>query len=166
VTSIGNCRKALFASPRLADQLGPQPVPAERLRPFPFVRPVYNVAGQFVAVDDECPLSPRRFGHEVHTFGIALELAARTDEFVWGPAFAATHHVQRGAVVEVSVQGWNEQIEMHFACNAATMRAQTESVFVTALRETLVELEGRGGGVGACPSKTRMERPIPVPSCL
>jgi hypothetical protein len=37
---------------------------------------------------------------------------------------------------------------MHFACNAATMRARTESVFVAALRDALVDLEGRSNEVG------------------
>jgi len=148
VTSIGTCRKALFASPRLAEQLAPQPVPPDQLRPFPFVRPVYNVAGQFVAVDDECPLSPRRFGHEVHTIGVALELAARTDQLVWGPVFAAAHHVLRGAVVEVGVQGWDERTEMNFACNSGKMKARTESAFVAALRHALADLQGRSNDVG------------------
>ena len=148
VTRIGASRKALFASPRFSQQLGPQPVPADRLGSIPFIRPVYNVAGQFVPVDDDCPLSPRRHGHEAQTMGIALELAARTDQLVYGPAFAAAHHVQRGAVVEVAVQGWNERIDLHFACNAEMMLARIEAIFVAALRSTLADLERQRGDVG------------------
>jgi DNA-binding transcriptional LysR family regulator len=147
VTRIGACRKALYASPRLAEQLGPQPVSPERLRSIPFIRPVYNVGGQFVPVDDDCPMAARRNGHESQTIGIALELAARTDQLVYGPAFAATQHVERGAVVEVPVQGWNDRVDMHFACNGETLLARLETAFVAALRRALGELERRDDDV-------------------
>lgn len=146
VTPIGTCRKALFASPKVAQQLGPEPVPLERLKPFRFVRPVYNVGGQFVAVDDDCPLLTRRQGHEAQTVANALELAAVSDQLVYGPAFAAAQHVERGAVVEVRVEGWNERDEMHFACNAERMLARIEAVFVAALREAHGRLEPPRGG--------------------
>src|SRR5262249_9896923 len=91
VTEVGYCRKAIFASPALANKLGPQPVRVEKLLDIPFVNPVFNVNGQFAPMDDECPLpvGSRRAGHEAQTIGIALELAAHTEQLVFGPAFPA-----------------------------------------------------------------------------
>jgi DNA-binding transcriptional LysR family regulator len=145
ITEIGSCRKTAFASPALAQRLGPQPVPVERLREFPFVSPVYNLSGQFVPVDDDCPLpvGARRAGHEVQTIGMALELAAQTDQIVYGPAFAALHQILRGAVSEVRVSGWNIRDPVYLACNVDRMLARLQTVLVRALRAAFADLERR-----------------------
>jgi DNA-binding transcriptional LysR family regulator len=143
ITEIGSCRKTAFASPALAQRLGPQPVPVERLREFPFVSPVYNLSGQFVPVDDDCPLpvGARRAGHEVQTIGMALELAAQTDQLVYGPAFAALHQILRGAVREVRVSGWNTRDPVYLGCNVDRMLARLQTVLVRALRAAFADLE-------------------------
>ena len=141
VTLIGTCRIALFASPRVAEEIGPQPVGPQRLRPFAFVHPVCKVGGTSVPVDDDCPMAERRRGHEAQSFGVALELAARTDQLVYGPAFAAAQQLKSGTLVEVAVQGWNNCAEMYFACNAETMLARVQSTYVEVLRQSLARLE-------------------------
>jgi DNA-binding transcriptional LysR family regulator len=143
ITEIGSCRKTAFASPALAQRLGPQPVAVERLREFPFVSPVYNLSGQFVPVDDDCPLpvGARRAGHEVQTIGMALELAAQTDQLVYGPAFAALHQILRGAVREVRVSGWNTRDPVYLGCNVDRMLARLQTVLVRALRAAFADLE-------------------------
>ena len=142
-TSIGPCRITLFASPRLAAELGPQPVRVERLKEIPFISPIYNVGGQYMPVDDDCPIpqSSRRSGNEAQTIGVALDLAAATDQLVYGPAFAASAHLARGAVVEVRVQGWDHRVDLHFACNSDTMLAKVENAFVEAIRRVHQRLE-------------------------
>ncbi|MEO6421059.1 MAG: LysR family transcriptional regulator, partial [Polyangiaceae bacterium] len=83
-TRVGDVRKALFANPTVAQKLGPQPVPVERLRDLPFICPIYHRDGQFVPVDDDCPLPPsdRQIGHQAQTIGLALELASITNQLV------------------------------------------------------------------------------------
>src|SRR5207237_809725 len=84
---VGEVQKALFGTPDLARRLGAQPIAADKLRDVPFVCPIYNAEGKFVPVDDDCPLpvAERRLGHEAQTIGLALELAARTGQLVFGP---------------------------------------------------------------------------------
>lgn len=143
VTRVATCRKSVFASPRLSEQLGRTPVPVERLRAFPFVSPIYNVGGQFVPVDDDCPIPSRqrKQGHEAQTIGIALEIAAQTDQLVYGPAFAAYHHLARGAVVEVAVEGWDAKEDVHLGCNEERTLARVQSVLVAALADAFARLE-------------------------
>jgi hypothetical protein len=141
-TQIGDCRKALFASPRLAKTLGQQPVRPEALRDVPLISPVYSIDGHFIPVDDDCPLpaSDRRAGHEVQTLGAALELAAHVDQLVFGPVFAAAHHVARGALVEVTVRGWRRRDPVYLACNVDRMLAPVQATLVSSLRTALSAL--------------------------
>lgn len=145
ISEIGSCRKTAFASPALARRLGPQPVSAEHLRDFAFVSPVYNLNGQFVPVDDDCPLpvGARRAGHEVQTLGTALEVAAETDQIAYGPAFAALHQVMRGALTEVRVKGWNLHEPVYLACNVDRMLARLQMAMVRCLRPAFADLERR-----------------------
>jgi DNA-binding transcriptional LysR family regulator len=153
VVRIGNCRKGLFAPPNVAQQLGPGPVAPDRLREFPFVSPIYNVGGQFVPVDDDCPLPQRqrKQGHEAQTMGTALDLASVSGQLVYGPAFAAQHHIERGVVVEVPVQGWESEDELNLGCNSETTLARVETALVSALKEYLLRTETRARRVAlAC----------------
>jgi DNA-binding transcriptional LysR family regulator len=145
ITEVGSCRKTVFASPDLAQRLGSQPVSVEKIRDVPFVSPVYNINRQFVPVDDDCPLpvGSRRAGHEVQTIAMALELAAQTDQLVFGPAFAALHHVECGAVTEVRVRGWLSRDTVYLACNVDRMLARLQSALVSSLRGAFAELERR-----------------------
>jgi DNA-binding transcriptional LysR family regulator len=145
LTELGFCRKAVFASPALARQLGTQPIRVEKLLEIPFINPVFNVNGQFAPMDDECPLpvGARRAGHEAQTIAIALELAASTEQLAFGPAFAAIGPIVRGALVEVSVRGWNLRDPVYLGCNVDRVLAPVQAALVRSLRAAVGELEQR-----------------------
>ena len=134
---VGKIRSALFGSPELARRLGPFPTSVEKLRGLPFVTPIYNVDGRYLAVDDDCPLplAERKSGHAAQTIGIALELAAQTDQLVFGPAVAARRFVATGALVEIHVRGWSVQEQLFISCNADRVMAKVQTAAVKAMRE-------------------------------
>ena len=139
---IGLVRKALFATPALLQRLGAKPS-LESLRSVSFVSPVYSFNGQFVPVDDGCPLpyEARQLGHEAQTIGIALDLAARTDQLVFGPVIAARAHLDQGSLVLVPVPGWERLSDsLHLACNVDRVVARVQKNVVTAARRTLQAL--------------------------
>jgi DNA-binding transcriptional LysR family regulator len=139
--SVGEIHKGVLARPELARELGPQPVKPERLLPIPFITPVYSVNGQFVEVDDDCPLSftERRQGHKVQTIAVALEIASRIDQLVFGPITAARRHINEGRLVEVQVKGWKTSEALSVACNPERLLAQEHRLIVAALRQALRE---------------------------
>ena len=139
---IGELRKALYGSPTLARKVG-SPAHVGALVDVPFVCPIYSNDGKFVAVDDDCPLpsSERRLGHEAQTIGLALELAARTDQLVFGPAIAAKRHLDNGQLVEIPVEGWNVREPLHVACNSDRVLSRVQSAILRALRASLIELD-------------------------
>ncbi len=140
---IGAMRKALFATPALAKKLGTQPILPERLRDVPFVLPIYNLNGQFVAADDDCPITPsdRTGGHQVTTFSVGLEFAARTDHLIFGPVIAARRHIASGALVEVRVRGWSVTEDLFVACNGDRVLARVRSAIVAALSAELAAVD-------------------------
>src|SRR5439155_6532029 len=91
---VGRLRNGLFGSPALAKSLGPAPVPVAKIRELSFISPVYSHNGQYVVVDDDCPLAygDRKPGPVAQTFGLGLELAVGGDQVVLGPAVAAASH--------------------------------------------------------------------------
>jgi len=137
---IGVVRKSCFASPRLAGELGPDVKP-ERLRDVPFIVPIYVVGGRFSVADDDCPLplAERRLGHETQTIAVALELAARTEQLVFGPVLAARRHLEAGALVEIRVRGWNVAEPLHLACNEDRVLARVRTAALPALRRVLAD---------------------------
>ncbi len=134
---VGEIRSGLFATPELARRLEPFPAPVDKVRAVPFVTPIYHAEGRYLPVDDDCPLglSERKPGHAAQTFGIALELAARTHQLVFGPIIAARRFVQTGALVEVGVRGWSVKEPLFITCNADRMMARVQTAVVKALRE-------------------------------
>jgi DNA-binding transcriptional LysR family regulator len=139
----GELRKALFGTPHMQKRLGPGPISADRLKDVPFVCPIYNAEGAFVAVDDDCPLalSERRLGHEAQTIGLALELAARTDQLVFGPVVAARRHLAEGSLVEIRVRGWNVTEPLHVACNGDRVLSRVRAAALKAVHEELTGLD-------------------------
>jgi hypothetical protein len=137
--AVGDIRSGLFATPELARRLGPPPVPVDRLRPFPFVTPIYNADGRFVSVDDDCPLplAERVLGHAAQTIGLGLELAARTGQLVFGPVMSARRFTSTGALTEVPVRGWTVKHKLYLSCNANRVLAKVQNAFVQALQATL-----------------------------
>jgi DNA-binding transcriptional LysR family regulator len=53
---IGELRSGLFATPDLACRLGPFPVSVQKLRAVPFIAPISNAKGRYIAANDACPL--------------------------------------------------------------------------------------------------------------
>jgi len=138
---IGEIRKGLFTTPAVGARLGRAPVSPERVREIPMIAPIYNHNGQFMIADDGCPIgAERRLGHEVQTVALALDLAARTGQLVFGPAIAARAHVASGALVEVRVAGWDVRQMAHVACNGERLLARTQAVIVEAVRGELQRL--------------------------
>ena len=136
---VGEIRLGKSSGAReLARRLGPFPTSVDKLRSVPFVIPIYNVDGRYLAVDDDCPLAlaDRKKGHAAQTIGIALELAARTDQLVFGPVVAARRFVATGALVEdVAVRGWSLREPLFVSCNADRMMAKVQTAVVKAMRE-------------------------------
>ena len=136
---VGVIRKGLLATPAVARRLGTPPVAEDRLRELPFISPVYVSGGQFVPVDDDCPLGTdeRVVGHQTQTLISALELAARTGQVVFGPLVAARRFVAAGTLVEVPVHGWDVREELYLACNVDRVKARVRTAVATAVREAL-----------------------------
>ena len=121
-TPVGEVRHALYGSPEVARSLGKGPVDPAALQAHEFVSPVNMLNGQVVRVDDRCPLgSARRRGHEAYNFASALELIARTRQLAFGPSIAARKAVERGAVVEIPVRGWDVCERLHVSCSETVL---------------------------------------------
>lgn len=136
---LGEVRKALFGSPDLVSSLGTGPVTPDALVEIPFVCPVFRREGRIIPIADDCPLpqSRRRVGHEVMTFGVGLEVAAATNQLVFGPAIAARRHVQTGALVEIPVEGWDVRDALTFAYHVDRVSAKLRTSFAAALRAAM-----------------------------
>jgi DNA-binding transcriptional LysR family regulator len=132
-TELGVMRRGLFASPRLAKRLGKQPVHEDKLEGVPFISPVYVINGHATPVDDGCPMprDRRKLGQEVEMLGLALELAGRVDELVFGPVVAASEHLKSGQLVQIDVQGWSpEPSVLWLCCNGDRVRSKTQRTLV------------------------------------
>jgi DNA-binding transcriptional LysR family regulator len=142
-SAVGQVRKALFATPEVAHQLGPPPVDPRRLVELPFVTPIYSVNGQFVPSDDGCPLSHtrRRLGHQSTTLVVGLDLACTTDQLIFGPAIGAWAHLSRRELVEVRVRGWDVRERLTLAVDGQRVRAKTQKTLVTLIQRTVAELD-------------------------
>jgi DNA-binding transcriptional LysR family regulator len=140
---VGEIRQALFASPALARKLGTQPVTEERVRSVPFISPVYYADGHLVPAQDDCPLhrADREVGHQVLTVVLALQLATKSEQLVFGPCIAARGHLVAGRLVEVRVQGWNVRSQLYLACNGDRVLARVRNSVADALRSDLSAAE-------------------------
>lgn len=140
--AVGDLRKGLFASPRLARRLGKR-VNAAALARVPFVSPIFHSNGQLIPVDDDCPLphGSRVLGTETETIGLGLELAARTEQVVFGPVVAAAGHLERGALVEIEVSGWDIRSQLFLACNASRVTNKLRATIAGLVRAHLGAIE-------------------------
>lgn len=139
VRALGPLRKALLCSPEMAKSLGRFPVPPSVVASLPFVTPVSYGSGQFLPADDGCPIprAARVRGHEANTFAVALELASRSGQLVFGPIIAARQAILARRVVEVSVRGWDVSETVYLACNQDGLMAAARSALVAECKRTL-----------------------------
>ena len=136
---VGELRRGLFARPALAKKLGSGVLPVDRVRGVPFISPIYAYNGLTVPGDDGCPLPyrERRIGHETQTLLLALELAQGVDQLIFAQVLAAWPFVERGALVEVRVQGWDARDPLFLACHAERVQARVQRGIVELLRGLL-----------------------------
>jgi DNA-binding transcriptional LysR family regulator len=139
---VGELKKSLYASPALAHQLGPQPLRAEALVDIPWVSPVWRRDGRAAPTNDDCPLprARRRVGHEVQTMPVGLEVAAATNQLIFGPSVAAQQHLRAGTLVELSVEGWDVRDPLSFVCHVDRVSAKNRVAFATKLRAAMRSL--------------------------
>jgi len=139
---LGVMRKSLFAAPALAAKLGPAPVPVDRLLEVPFVSPIYTSNGEFVPVDDDCPLSysARTVGHQAQTLELALELAVRTQQLVFGPKLAARNYLDLGQLVEIPVEGWDIFEPLFIKYDTERIMSHSLQAILAALRQATQRL--------------------------
>jgi DNA-binding transcriptional LysR family regulator len=125
---VGVVTTGLFASRARAKSLGN--VTIDKLKTLPFVTPVSFSAGQWTPIEDGCPLPPRerRAGHEAQTINLALDLAAETDQLVFGPRIAALPHLKTRRLFEVPVPGWDIQFPLLIAVDIDRVTARTHDV--------------------------------------
>jgi DNA-binding transcriptional LysR family regulator len=136
---VGEASSCLLARPGLAAKLGPGPVPAESLRGVPFVMPAMLADTRVVQGKDLCPMpfEERTQGHSAASFGAALELAASSDQIVFGPRVAARPWLDRGELVELPVEGWDIRWSVWMACHGTRVQAKTAKAMRRALEAWL-----------------------------
>ncbi len=134
----GFVRKALFASPAVAKRLGAR-VDAAQLRDEIFIGPIYGDRGQVAPGDDGCPLTPleRHFGHRTQTVAVALDLAAQLEQLVFAPVISARVHVERRALVEIPVEGWNVRDPLNLVCHQERVGARVQQSILASIKASL-----------------------------
>jgi DNA-binding transcriptional LysR family regulator len=126
---VGKIRNGLFARPSLAAQLGKGAVASSKLSDRQFVMPLRSSTVAVTPNDDGCPIpiSERRVGTEVLTFAVGLEVAAHSEQLVFGHVFAAARFVQAGLLVEVPIKGWsNYDTVLLFSSETVLARVERE----------------------------------------
>jgi DNA-binding transcriptional LysR family regulator len=139
--TVGYVRNGLFARPEVVAKLGRMPVSEERVRELPFVQPLRTLASVVTPTTDGCPIpvSERLLGDEVQAFAVAAELAANTDQLVFGPTTAARHLVALGALREIDVKNWDSRMPVQIFMSDTLPSSFCKRV-IAAAREILGEL--------------------------
>lgn len=108
---VGKIRKGLFATPAVAERLGPIATPAAIARET-FVSPLGTEGATLL--EDDCPLPAheRLIGHQIDTASVGLDVAAATGEVIFAPVGLARRHVRAKRLVEVKVRGWHVAPEL------------------------------------------------------
>ncbi len=145
-TPLGPLERSLFASPGLAKKLGKGPVAENALAGVPFISPLYVVSGQAIPVEDGCPLvrSRRTLGQEVEAIGLGLELAAKSEQLVFGPVIAADHYLRDRRLVKVQVDEWRDLPAeiIHLYCNADRVMKRVQRALIDHATEALATIAG------------------------
>jgi DNA-binding transcriptional LysR family regulator len=143
---VGEIRAVLLGRPSLVRKLAPLPLAHERVRALPFIVPAMIGGDRFIQLADACPLprEDRHVAHEVQSVGAALEIAARTDHVVFGPALAARRFIEGHLVAEIPVVGWDVREPLHVMCNGDRVLSRLRTALARAAR--MVVGEGGEGG--------------------
>lgn len=141
---VAALRIVLLARPAFASKLGRAPVALERVRQLPFIGAARTGGDRFVALSDDCPLSPneRWIAHEVQSIGVALEFASQADYVVFGPQIAAQRHLETGRLVEVAVAGWDVREPLYLVCNGERVLARVRAALIGVAQEVFTERSG------------------------
>ncbi len=93
-------------------------------------------------MEDGCPLPPedRVLGMQTNSMELALSLASKTGNLAFAPRALAARHLETGALVEIPVEGWQCEVELHVSYHEDRLRTQE--------REALLEVARRA--VSAC----------------
>ncbi|MFO0669908.1 MAG: LysR family transcriptional regulator [Polyangiaceae bacterium] len=139
--TAGDVRNGLFGSAALVESLGKMPVAESRVRELTFVQPLRTDPSVLRPTSDGCPIpvGERRLGDEVQTFPVGAELAARTEQVVFGPTPAARHHVALGTLREIEVRGWDSRTPVQLFMSDALPSSFCKKVS-SATRAILTEL--------------------------
>ncbi len=134
-------RNGLFGRPALVQRLGRMPVSESKIRELTFVQPLRTIPSVVTPTSDGCPLPvvERLLGDEVQTFPVGAELAARTDQVVFGPTPAARHHVGAGALMEIVLRGWDSRTPVQLFLSDSLPSSFCRKTTV-AVRQILAEL--------------------------
>jgi DNA-binding transcriptional LysR family regulator len=144
---VGLVRSGLFTTPALAKAIhkasGPK-ANQRSLEEHPFVLPLYHSGGEFVPGDDGCPLTrtERKRGHEAASYQCALEIAAVSDQLVFGPINAAKRFTESNRLVEIDVRGWHVTSPLFLHVNADRITGPTHKRMVSAL-EAVCKQQGQ-----------------------
>jgi len=139
--AVAPVRRALFARPGVVARLGPQPVSPVLLESMAFIDPIYAAAGRVVPADDDCPLrrGARARHHEASNVSLALAMAAASDAVVYCPVISAAHHVQRGELEIIAVEGWDDHEPLYVTARSDRISARELRTLVDALRRGLAD---------------------------
>jgi DNA-binding transcriptional LysR family regulator len=139
--AVGYVRNGLFGRPELVQSLGRMPVTEARVRSLTFVQPLRTVPWIVAPTLDGCPIpvSDRRLGDEVQTFLIGAEVAARTDQVVFGPTTTARRLVAAGALREIIVKGWQSRSSVQVIL-ADTLPSSFGKKVISTARRILTQL--------------------------
>lgn len=138
---LGVAESCLLARPSLARKLGDPPIRPDRLVGVPFVMPVLLQDTGAAKGRDLCPLpfEQRTPGHAAATFHAALELAAASEQLVFGARAAARPYVVRRELVEIPIEGWSVRWTVYLACHTTRMQAKTARSVKAVLARWLAE---------------------------
>ncbi len=129
---LGQLQSRLFGTPEAVKRLGPQPLDVTALKDERFVSPVNPRDGNFVPLDDGCPLpyGQRLNGHEAQTLQLALDIAVAADQVVFGPVAAAMPRLLSGQLVTIEVKGWDTSATLSLALNVDRVTSQIRTAII------------------------------------
>jgi DNA-binding transcriptional LysR family regulator len=139
VKEVGALSHSLFAHPKLARRLAHQKVTVETLRQIPFILPLQPLNSRLAPVKDSCPLpiSERTLGHEVQTIGFGLQLAAISEQLVFGPKIAAHEYVSIGRLIEIQVDGWAVREPVYLVINIDRVSSKVAKQITQVVEQTI-----------------------------